>query len=109
MYANAQKLLDMLNVQFSPETVVGQLSIGEQQMVEIAKALSFSSNVIVMDEPTDALTERETESLFAVIRQLRAEGKGIVYISHRLKEILEICDDATIMRGRVLYRRGFGI
>ena len=98
MYANAQKLLDMLNVQFSPETVVGQLSIGEQQMVEIAKALSFSSNVIVMDEPTDALTERETESLFAVIRQLRAEGKGIVYISHRLKEILEICDDATIMR-----------
>ncbi len=98
MYANAQKLLDMLKVQFSPETVVGQLSIGEQQMVEIAKALSFSSNVIVMDEPTDALTERETESLFAVIRQLRAEGKGIVYISHRLKEILEICDDATVMR-----------
>jgi len=98
MHTNAQTLLDMLNVDFLPETLVGQLSIGAQQMVEIAKALSFSSNVIVMDEPTDALTERETESLFAVIRQLRAEGKGIVYISHRLKEILEICDDATVMR-----------
>ena len=98
LYAESQKLLDMLNVQYSPKTLVGQLSIGEQQMVEIAKALSFSSSVIVMDEPTDALTERETESLFNVIRQLRAEGKGIVYISHRLKEILEICDDATVMR-----------
>lgn len=98
LYAESQQLLDMLNVQFSPKMLVGQLSIGEQQMVEIAKALSFSSSVIVMDEPTDALTERETESLFHVIRQLRAEGKGIVYISHRLKEILEICDDATVMR-----------
>ena len=98
MYARAQELLTMLDVPFSPKTLVGRLSIGEQQMVEIAKALSFSSNIIVMDEPTDALTEKETEGLFRVIRQLRSEGKGIVYISHRLQEIFQICDDATVMR-----------
>ena len=98
MYQSAQALLDMLEVPFDPQTKVGKLSIGEQQMVEIAKALSFSSNVIVMDEPTDALTDKETESLFKVIRQLKAEGKGIVYISHRLKEIFQICDDVTVMR-----------
>ena len=98
MKQEAQKLLDMLDVEYDPSTPVGKLSIGVQQMVEIAKALSFSSKVIVMDEPTDALTDRETESLFKVIRQLRAEGKGIVYISHRLPEIFQVCDDATIMR-----------
>lgn len=98
MYQSAQALLDMLEVPFDPRTKVGKLSIGEQQMVEIAKALSFSSNVIVMDEPTDALTDKETESLFKVIRQLKTEGKGIVYISHRLKEIFQICDDVTVMR-----------
>ena len=98
MFREAQKLLDMLDVKFDPATPVGKLSIGVQQMVEIAKALSFSSRVIVMDEPTDALTEKETESLFKVIRQLRSEGKGIVYISHRLKEIFQICDHATILR-----------
>ena len=98
MFAEAQNLLDMLDVNFDPATPVGKLSIGIQQMVEIAKSLSFSSKVIVMDEPSDALTEKETESLFRVIRQLRSEGKGIVYISHRLKEIIEICDHATVMR-----------
>ena len=103
MFKDAQKLLDMLDVKFDPATPVGKLSIGVQQMVEIAKALSFSSRVIVMDEPTDALTEKETESLFKVIRQLRSEGKGIVYISHRLKEVFQICDHATIMRdGRLI-------
>lgn len=98
MHNEAQKLLDMLDVEFAPSTLVGKLSLGVQQMVEIAKALSFSSKVIIMDEPTDALTEKETESLFKVIRQLRAEGRGIVYISHRLKEVFQICDHATIMR-----------
>ncbi len=98
MRTDAKSLLNMLDVTYDPATAVGKLSIGVQQMVEIAKALSFSSKVIVMDEPTDALTEKETESLFKVIRQLRSEGKGIVYISHRLQEIFQICDDATIMR-----------
>ena len=77
---------------------MGELSLGEQQMVEIAKALSFESKVIIMDEPTDALTDTETASLFNVINELRSEGYGIVYISHRLKEIFEICDDITVLR-----------
>lgn len=67
-------------------------------MVEIAKVLSFESKVIIMDEPTDALTDTETESLFRVIRELKFQGCGIVYISHRLKDIFEICDDVTILR-----------
>ncbi|PHM50425.1 galactose/methyl galaxtoside transporter ATP-binding protein [Xenorhabdus miraniensis] len=98
MYAEADNLLKRLNIRYSSYRLVSELSIGEQQMVEIAKALSFQSKVIIMDEPTDALTDTETESLFCVIRELKAQGCGIVYISHRLKELFEICDDVTILR-----------
>ncbi|KHT63501.1 sugar ABC transporter ATP-binding protein [Photobacterium gaetbulicola] len=98
MYKEADALLARLNVKHSSRTLLGDLSLGEQQMVEIAKALSFKSQVIIMDEPTDALTDTETESLFKVINELREEGTGIVYISHRLKEIFEICDDITVLR-----------
>ncbi len=78
MYAEADKLLARLNVKHSAKTLLGALSLGEQQMVEIAKALSFESKVIIMDEPTDALTDTETESLFKVINELRDQGCGIV-------------------------------
>ncbi|MBC3617155.1 ribose ABC transporter ATP-binding protein RbsA [Vibrio metschnikovii] len=98
MYAEADQLLARLNVKHSAKTLLGELSLGEQQMVEIAKALSFESKVIIMDEPTDALTDTETASLFKVINELRDQGCGIVYISHRLKEIFEICDDITVLR-----------
>lgn len=98
MFDDADALLARLNVQRSSREKMGHLPLGEQQMVEIAKALSFDSNIIVMDEPTDALTERETESLFKVICELRQEGVGIVYISHRLQEIFTICDRVTVMR-----------
>lgn len=98
MYHDADILLKRLNVKHSARTPLGELSLGEQQMVEIAKALSFESRVIIMDEPTDALTDTETESLFKVIHELRDQGCGIVYISHRLKEIFEICDDITVLR-----------
>ena len=98
MYAEADKLLARLNMSYSSHRLVGELSIGDQQMVEIAKVLSFESKVIIMDEPTDALTDTETASLFKVINELKAEGRGIVYISHRLKEIFEICDDVTVFR-----------
>ena len=98
MHAEADKLLARLNVPHSSHQLCSELSIGEQQMVEIAKALSFESKVIIMDEPTDALTDTETEALFNVIRELKAEKRGIVYISHRIKEIFEICDDATVLR-----------
>ncbi len=98
MLADTAELLQRLDMNLDPSTPVGTLSIGVQQMVEIARALSMESRVIIMDEPTDALTDTETESLFKVIRQLREEGRGIVYISHRLKEIFEICDDVTVLR-----------
>ncbi|KAF6660868.1 ribose ABC transporter ATP-binding protein RbsA [Pantoea sp. EKM101V] len=98
MYAEADALLKRLNLRFSSHKLVGELSIGDQQMVEIAKVLSFESQVIIMDEPTDALTDTETLSLFRVINELKAQGCGIVYISHRMKEIFEICDDVTVFR-----------
>lgn len=94
----ASGLLARLGVKHGPDTRLGDLSIGEQQMVEIAKALSFDASVIIMDEPTDALTDTETEQLFKVIRELREQGCGIVYISHRLKEIFQICDRVTVLR-----------
>ncbi|MDC2826325.1 ribose ABC transporter ATP-binding protein RbsA [Rodentibacter pneumotropicus] len=98
MYQEADKLLARLGVTHSSQKLCSELSIGEQQMVEIAKALSFKSKVIIMDEPTDALTDTETEALFKVINELKAEKCGIVYISHRLKEIFQICDDVTVLR-----------
>lgn len=98
MHVEATQLLQRLNINYDSHTLVGDLSIGGQQMVEIAKVLSFDTKVIIMDEPTDALTDTETEALFNVIRELRNNGCGIVYISHRLKEIFEICDDVTVIR-----------
>lgn len=98
LYKEAGRLLKELGMNINPKTKVGELSIGQKQMVEIAKALSFAAQIIIMDEPTDALTDSESESLFKVIKKLVNEGKSIVYISHRLPEIFEICDDVTILR-----------
>lgn len=98
MHAEASKLLEALSVNYPSTLLVERLSVGEQQMVEIAKALSFESRVIIMDEPTDALTDSETEALFRVIAKLKAQGRGIVYISHRLKEIFAICERVTVLR-----------
>ena len=98
LYADSDKLLKKLNITTSSKELVENLSIGEQQMVEIAKALSLDAQIIIMDEPTDALTDKETESLFKVINELKSEGKAIAYISHRLKEIFEICDYLTVLR-----------
>ena len=97
-YIEAEKLLDEVGLNENPKKIVGTLSIGKQQLVEIAKALSLDAKLIVFDEPTDALTDNETESLFKVMRKLREDGKSMVYISHRLEEIFEICDDVTILR-----------
>lgn len=98
LYSDSDKLLKKINVETSSKELVENLSIAQQQMVEIAKALSLDAQIIIMDEPTDALTDKETESLFNVINELKNEGKAIVYISHRLKEIFEICDDITVLR-----------
>ncbi|MBN1468711.1 MAG: ATP-binding cassette domain-containing protein [Fusobacteriaceae bacterium] len=98
LFRMSQNLLNALDLNISSKEKIKNLSIGHKQMVEIAKALSFNSELIIMDEPTDALTDQETKSLFNVIAKLKNDGKSIVYISHRLKEIFEICDDVTIIR-----------
>ncbi len=98
MRAKSRELLEMLHVDLNPNSRVANLSIAQQQMVEIAKVLLYDAQVIVMDEPTDALPDEEVESLFAVLRKLKQQGKAIIYISHRLKEIFEICDSVTVMR-----------
>ena len=96
--AETARLLDTLNIHLDPETKVYHLSVAKQQMVEIAKALSFKSEVLIMDEPTAALSETEIEDLFSFIRELKKQGVGIVYISHRMDELKRISDRITVMR-----------
>lgn len=98
MNAEAKKILDNLSLEIDPETIVGTLPVSKQQMVEIAKALSTNAKVLIMDEPTSALTAKEIEELFKIIRKLRNEGHGIVYISHRLEELHHIVDRVTVLR-----------
>ena len=94
----AQKILNQLGLKISPEEKVMNLSVAEQQMVEIAKALSTNAKILIMDEPTAALTDREIEKLFEVIENLKKNGVGIIYISHRMEELKIIADRATVMR-----------
>ncbi len=98
MYRESQAIIDRLGVPVNVRTPVNRLSVAQQQMVEIAKATSRKSRIIVMDEPSATLTEHELQSLFNLIRQLKREGVAIVYISHRLEEIFEICDRVTVLR-----------
>ena len=98
MNAEAARVLKSLDIDLDPTTMVGSLQVSKQQMVEIAKALSTNARILIMDEPTSALTSKEIDELFRIIRRLRAEGKGIVYISHRLEELQHIVDRVTIMR-----------
>lgn len=93
-----QKLFNRMNLNLDPRTIVSELTVAKQQMVEIAKALSFNSEVLIMDEPTAALTDTEIDDLFMIIHQLRASGVGIVYISHRMEELKRITDRITVMR-----------
>ena len=95
---DAQKLLSELESDLTPDRPVQQLRVGQQQVVEIAKALSLEAKVIIMDEPTSAITEQEIEILFRVIKRLKASGTGIVYITHKLEELFEIADDVTVFR-----------
>lgn len=98
MNKEAKAILTSLNIDIDPETIVGDLAVSKQQMVEIAKALSTNAKVLIMDEPTSALTSKEINDLFVIIKKLRSEGCGIVYISHRLEELEEITDRVTILR-----------
>ncbi len=98
MNREAKRILSRLNMDIDPETLVGDLSVSKQQMVEIAKALSTNAKILIMDEPTSALTAKEIEDLFAIIKRLKSEGHGIVYISHRLEELEHIVDRVMILR-----------
>ena len=103
MREDARRELTVLEEEIAPSTKVSALPIAQRQMVEIAKALIRDAKVIAFDEPTSSLTDREVTKLFSVIRELKKSGKVIIYVSHRLKEIFEICDSVTIFRdGRVV-------
>jgi ribose transport system ATP-binding protein len=103
MERSARELLARSGVNLDPRRLVGDLRVGEQQLVTIAKAISLDARVLIMDEPTSALTTSEVERLFDVIRELRQSGVGIVYISHRMEEIAQVADRATVLRnGRIV-------
>jgi inositol transport system ATP-binding protein len=98
MHRMTEELFTRLNIAIDPDIEVRFLSVANRQMVEIAKAVSYNSDVLIMDEPTSALTEREVEHLFRIIRDLRAQGIGIVYITHKMNELFEIADEFSVFR-----------
>ncbi|UCG59357.1 MAG: sugar ABC transporter ATP-binding protein [Phycisphaerales bacterium] len=103
MYVETERILKQLNLRIAPNRLICDLRVGQQQIVEIAKALSFDARVIIMDEPTSAVSEREVQVLFGLIRSLKEHGVGIVYITHKLDEVFQIADRATVMRdGKVV-------
>lgn len=98
MFAQTQKLFDELNVNVDPRAEIQDVTVAMLQMAEIAKAISFNSEVVIMDEPTSALTEKEVAYLFTIIRRLKEQGKGIVYITHKMSEVFEIADELSVFR-----------
>jgi ribose transport system ATP-binding protein len=98
LYRDTKKLLDLFNMGFSPDATVGRLSTAEQQIVEIAKALSLDCQLIIFDEPTSSLTEAETETLFDIIDDIKSQGISVLYISHRLPEIFRLCENCTVLK-----------
>jgi len=106
LYSRAQAVLDELQLKLEPHVPVGHLGIGQQHLVEIAKALSREARILVMDEPTAALTDPEAASLFRILEKLRARGAGVVYISHKLDEVFRLADRVTVIRdGRTVETR----
>ena len=98
IHRESKQFLNSVGLQVDPATIVRELTVGKQQMVEIAKALSINARVLIMDEPTSSLSQRETENLFQVIKDLRVAGVSIIYISHRLGEVKELADRVTVLR-----------
>ena len=98
MYRQAEEIFASLDIDLDVHCKVSRLSVGNQQRVEIAKALSLNAKVLIMDEPTAALTARDVESLFAIVRRLKEQGVGVIYISHRLEEIFELADRVSVLR-----------
>jgi len=103
LYADTRTLFERLGVNLNPATLVSQLSLGMQQIVEIAKALSYNAKIIIMDEPTSALSENEVDRLYVIVRDLTAKGFAIVFISHKLDEVFTIADQISVLRdGRLV-------
>lgn len=98
MVKKSEELLRKFDLNISPKTIVKELTVGEMQMVEIIKAVSKDARIIIMDEPTTALTEVETQKLFKIIEQLKSQNVAVIYISHRMEEIFKICDRVTVLR-----------
>lgn len=98
MYKDTKKIFEGLEIAIDPREKVSNLSVSQMQMLEIAKAVSYNSKVLILDEPTSSLTENEVQHLFRIIKKLQGNGIGIVYISHKMEEIKEICDEITILR-----------
>jgi inositol transport system ATP-binding protein len=103
LYRKTRVLLEQLGIDLDPERQLGTLTVANQQMVEIAKAVSYDSEVLIMDEPTSAITDKEVEHLFRIIAQLKSENKAIVYITHKMNEVFTIADDISVFRdGRMV-------
>ena len=98
LYNATKSIFDELDIDIDPRERMDNLSVSKRQMIEIAKAVSYRAKIIVFDEPTSSLNEKEAERLFEIIEKLREDGCGIIYISHKMDEIFRICDDITIMR-----------
>ncbi|MFA9464894.1 MAG: sugar ABC transporter ATP-binding protein [Velocimicrobium sp.] len=98
MYQKTKEIFEDLDIDVDPRTKVGSLPVSQKQMIEIAKAVSYNSKIIVMDEPTSSLTEKEVEHLFKIIEKLKKKNTSVIYISHKMEEILKISDDVTVMR-----------
>ena len=98
MYDDTKAIFEQLGIDVDPKRIMSTMPVSQRQMAEIAKAVSFNSKIIVFDEPTSSLTEQEVEHLFRIINMLRDKGCGIIYISHKMAEILRIADDVTVMR-----------
>lgn len=98
MYTDTEKLLGEMKVRVSPRAKIGRLKVADQQLIEISKAISLNADIIVMDEPTSAITDQEVEILFKTIANLKKKGTGIIYISHKMDEIFRIADDITVLR-----------
>lgn len=98
MYNDTKAIFDELGIDVDPRDKVADLSVSQMQMIEIAKAFSYNAKIVIMDEPTSSLSEKEVEHLFTIIAKLKARGCGIIYISHKMDEIFRICDEITILR-----------
>jgi ribose transport system ATP-binding protein len=98
IYERSKRYLEMVGLNVDPNIIVGDLTIGRQQLVEIAKALSVDARVLIMDEPTSSLSQKETETLFTAIKDLRKRGVSVIYISHRLGEAKELADRVSVLR-----------